>query len=73
MHLSSLLIGLNLLVSLENHFVTSKHFSQNIILKELLLSSYGSPISSKGPEAKRTEASHYLGATFWVLNPPMFA
>ena len=28
------------------------------------LSSCGSPISSKG-----TEASHYLGATFWVLNP----
>ena len=32
------------------------------------LSSCSNPISSKG-----TEASHYLGATFWVLNPPIFA
>ena len=47
--------------------VTSKDLSQNIIKKELRLSSCGSPISSKG-----TEASHYFGATFWVLNPPMF-
>ena len=48
--------------------VTSKHLSLNIIQKELRLSSCGSPISSKG-----NEASHYLGATFWVLNPAMFA
>ena len=48
--------------------VTSKHLSQNIIWKELGICSCGSPISSKG-----AGASHYLGATFWVLNPPMFA
>ena len=48
--------------------VTSKHLSQNIIEKELRLSSCDSPISNKG-----TEASHYLRASFWVLNPPMFA
>ena len=48
--------------------VTSKHLSQNIKIKELQLSSCRRPISSK-----ESEASHYLGATFWVLNPPMFA
>ena len=53
---------------LPNVHVTSKHLSQNVIKKELRLSSCSNPISSK-----RTEASDYLGATFWVLNPPIFA
>ena len=34
---------------------------------ELRRTSRSNPISSKG-----TKDSHYLGATFWLLNPPMF-